>query len=74
MNTDKMATLTNSQIPTNFNNENNKNDHFQSKYVDTTNNERINTVKANLNTMVQVTNNDGNPKHTKINTSVNQSL
>lgn len=34
-------------------------------------NERNNTMKANLNTMVQITNND-NPK--KMNTSFNQSM
>jgi hypothetical protein len=44
------------------------------KFIETlNNNDRNNTMKANLNTMVQFTNNE-NMKNNKFNTSFNQSM
>jgi hypothetical protein len=64
--------VTNSHILTNMNNNDNKYNNV--KQSDTNFHERVNTDKANLNTMVQITNNDMNPRNTKMNTSVNQSM
>jgi len=46
------------------------------KFIETinNNNERNNTVQANLNTVVHLTNNDKDNKNTKVNTSINKSL
>lgn len=68
----------NAILQTHANNEANKPNKFHVnqtnyKFIETiNNNERNNTVKANLNTLVQVTNND--QKNIKMNTSFNQSM